>query len=526
MNLLGNAVKFTPAGEVAVRVRLEAGDDRVASLRFTVQDTGIGFRQDRAAALFAPFVQGDGSRTRRYGGTGLGLAISKQLVELMGGQIGVESEENKGSTFWFTGVFAKQPQRDMPVADLPSSLRAAKVLVVDDNATNRSLVCSLLASWGCRPQESGDGDSALMILRQAAQASAPFRVALLDFSLPGMDGEELGRRIAADSKLKQTALVLMTGFGQCRQDDEKRLRGLGFAGHISKPIWERTLRKVLLPLSEKPGAGPAPTGVILRRGTNVRQNSLARILVVEDNVTNQAVAAAILNKLGYQADLVANGVEALAVLREADYDVVLMDCEMPEMDGYEATGRIRQPGTGTRNPQIPIIALTADAISGYREKCLAAGMNDYLAKPIRAEQLAGALEKWLNCAAGNAEHYAARQTPARGEPVFNLEELLNRLMGNQVLAQKLITGFLSDIPNQLIILKDRLEAGDARAVRRQAHTLKGAAATVAAEALRAVCGEAEDAATAGEFSRALFLLPRLEEQFELFKATLQHLGWV
>ena len=386
-------------------------DERRATLRFTVHDTGIGFRQDRAASLFAPFIQADGSRTRRYGGTGLGLAISKQLVEMMGGQIGVESEEDKGSTFWFTGVFAEQPQRDMPVADSPSSLRAAKVLVVDDNATNRSLVCRLLASWGCRPEECGDGDTALMILHQAAQASDPFRVALLDFSLPDMDGEELGRRIAADSKLKQTALVLMTAFGQRRQDDEKRLHGLGFAGHISKPIWERTLREVLLPLSRKPGAGPAPTEVTHRRGTNVREISPARILVVEDNATNQAVAGAILSKLGYQADLVANGVEALAVLREADYDVVLMDCEMPEMDGYEATRRIREPGTGTRNPQIPIIALTADAVSGDREKCLAAGMNDYLAKPIRPEQLAGALKKWLNCAAGKAEHSNARQTP-------------------------------------------------------------------------------------------------------------------
>jgi CheY-like chemotaxis protein/HPt (histidine-containing phosphotransfer) domain-containing protein len=341
-----------------------------------------------------------------------------------------------------------------------------------------------------------------------------------------MDREELGRRIAGAPQLKQTALVLMTGFGQRRQDDEARLYGLGFAGHISKPIWERTLREALLPLSEKPSTAPAPTGATHPRGTDVRENSLARILVVEDNVTNQDVAVAILNKLGYRADLVANGVEALAALREADYDVVLMDCEMPEMDGYEATRRIRQPGTGTRNPQIPIIALTADAISGDREKCLAAGMNDYLAKPIRAEQLAGALEKWLNCPAGNAEHSAARQTPARGELVFNLEELLKRLMGDQVLARNLITGFLNDVPMQLIILKNRLEAGDARAVKLQAHTLKGAAATVAAEALSFVCCEVQEAATAGELSRALILLPRLEEQFELLKATLKQLGWV
>ena len=319
VNLLGNAVKFTPQGEVAIRVGLEAEDERSATLRFTVRDTGIGFRQARAAALFAPFVQGDGSRTRRYGGTGLGLAISKQLVEMMGGQIGVESEEGKGSTFWFTGVFAKRPQRDAPVGGLPPGLRAAKVLVVDANATNRSLVCRLLNSWGCRSLESVDANSALETLRQAVQDGDPVRVALLDFRLPGVDGEELGRQIAGDPRLKQTALLLMTRFGQRREGDEGRLHGMGFAGHLCKPIWERTLREALRPLGEQL-SGASPTSKSARRhGAGVRKSSNARILVVEDNVTNQDVAVAILDKLGYRADLAANGVEALKALREADY---------------------------------------------------------------------------------------------------------------------------------------------------------------------------------------------------------------
>lgn len=192
VNLLGNAVKFTSHGEVAIHVRLETEDDRRATFRFTVRDTGIGFRQDRAAELFAPFVQGDGSRTRRYGGTGLGLAISKQLVEMVGGQIGVESEEGKGSTFWFTAVFEKQPQPRAPVAEVLPHLEGLRVLVVDDNATNRSLVSKLLGSWGCRSQEAADGKATIEILRQAARDADPFRMALLDLSLPGMDGEELG----------------------------------------------------------------------------------------------------------------------------------------------------------------------------------------------------------------------------------------------------------------------------------------------------------------------------------------------
>ena len=262
VNLLGNAVKFTPQGEVAIKVRLESEDERMATLRFTVSDTGIGFRQDRAAVLFEPFVQEDGSSTRRYGGTGLGLAISKQLVEMMGGRIGVESGKGEGSMFWFTAVFEKQPQPSAPVTDVPPSLRGAKVLVVDDNATNRLLVCRLLSSWGCRPQGSADGNSALAILRQAAQDVDPFQIALLDMSLPGMDGDELARQIAADSQLKDTALVSMTGFG--RQSDWARLQALGFAGRVSKPIWERSLQEALFPLGAKGGGTVFPAKQVVQ----------------------------------------------------------------------------------------------------------------------------------------------------------------------------------------------------------------------------------------------------------------------
>jgi len=399
VNLLGNAVKFTGQGEVAIRVRLEAENEHHATLRFTVSDTGIGFRQDRASALFEPFVQGDGSTTRRYGGTGLGLTISKQLVEMMGGQIGVESEQGKGSMFWFTAVFEKQPQPSTPLTAVQSSLRDAKVLVVDDHAANRSLVCRLLISWGCRTEESVDGNSALAVLRRAAQEADSFRMALLDMSLPGMDGEELGRRIAADPQLEQTALVLMTDLCRRRQSDWAHLQTLGFTGHVSKPIWERSLREVLLHLGAKPGGVPPAEATRLQPRV-VRGNRRARILVVEDSSTNQEVAVAILGKLGHDADVVASGEEAVRVLQQIDYDAVLMHCEMPEMDGYEATHRIRERRTGTRNPQIPIIAVTADAMPGDRDKCMEVGMSDYLAKPFNPRQLAEVLEKWLITPAG------------------------------------------------------------------------------------------------------------------------------
>jgi CheY-like chemotaxis protein len=400
VNLLGNAVKFTPQGEVAIRVGLEAEDERTATLRFTVSDTGVGFRQDRATALFEPFVQEDGSSTRRYGGTGLGLAISKQLVEMMGGRIGAESGKGRGSTFWFTAVFEKQPQPSAPVAGVQPSLRGAKVLVVDDSATNRLLVCRLLNSWGCRPEEAPDGHSALAMLRHAAQGADPFQIALLDMSLPGLDGEKLGQRIAADPQFRDTALVLMNGFG--RQTDSARLQARGFTGHVSKPIWEHRLREALLPLGAQGIGAPPSLPSALPHPTAVQGKNPARILVAEDNPANQQVTVAILSKLGYDADVVTNGKEAVRALHQVDYDVVLMDCEMPEMDGYEATRRIRECRAGTRNPSIPIIAITADAMKGDREKCLQAGMDDYLAKPVKPHQLAAVMERWLSRPAGGS----------------------------------------------------------------------------------------------------------------------------
>jgi PAS domain S-box-containing protein len=552
VNLLGNAVKFTAKGEVAIKVRLEAENERSATLRFTVRDTGIGFRQDQASSLFEPFVQADGSRTRRYGGTGLGLTITKQLVELMGGGIGVESAEGHGSTFWFTAVFEKQRDARPALPEVLPSLREARVMVVDDNTTNRLLVCRLLRSWGCRPEGFGDGKSALAMFRDAARSSDPFQIALLDVTLPVMDGEKLGRLMAADRQSQPMAIVLMAGIGH--QSDAARLRAAGFAGCVSKPILHDNLREALLSLSVKGiGIVPAVKHVVppVKSGRTQRQ---LRILIAEDNLTNQQVAVAMLKKLGHRTDVVSNGVEALDALRAADYDVVLMDCEMPQMDGYEAARRIRDPRSGTRNPLIPIIALTADAITGDRDKCLQAGMSDYLAKPVDPRRMADALEQWLTCGAdggaGSAdlfwrsaafscpsERTADLQNrsalpaqvdllPADVKDVFNADRLLARLMGDNSLARQIVAGFLKDVPQQLLILKSRLDAGDALGARMQAHSLKGAAATVSAEAFFTLCSEAQDAAAAGELTRVRALLPRIEEQLNLLKATLTQSGWI
>ena len=445
VNLLGNAIKFTPKGEVAIGVELESEDAGTATLRFAITDTGIGLQQHQASNLFLPFVQADGSTTRKYGGTGLGLAIAKQLVALMGGQIGVESDEGKGSQFWFTAVLEKQPAARPPVRESCPALRGVKVLVVEDHAGNRSLVTALLNSWGCRCKDAVDAPSALSALRRAAQADDCFRIALLDMSLRGIDGEELGRRIIADPELHQTKLLLMLPLGG--PGDTARFQRVGFAGCVLKPVFETRLREALA-LALEGGCASAAAEASACGPSAMQTQGKARILLVEDNSVNQEVALAMLGKLGYHTDAVNTGAGALQALQCADYDAVLMDCEMPEMDGYEATRRIRAPGA-VRNPQVVIMALTADAMPGTRERCLEAGMNDYLSKPLEPRELAEALTKWLGPAVGNAKLPAPGQG-ARVKAIFDEEELLQRLMADRVLASKIIAGFLQDVPDQVV----------------------------------------------------------------------------
>ena len=505
LNLLGNAVKFTDRGEVALTAARETEDDERVTLRFTVRDTGIGFAQERAQALFEPFVQADGSSTRRHGGTGLGLAISRQLVEMMGGRIGAESAEGAGSTFWFTAIFEKQRERVEAQAG-PAALAGARVLVVDGHATNRVLLSRLLRRWGCRGECMGDPETALERLREAAEEKEVFRLALIDMRLQQGDGEQLGRAIRNDARLKETALLLMTPFGQGLE--RARLEELGFSGQIKKPIAERTLREALLALESGGREAPGARRENAVRGAAVGALHGARVLVAEDNATNQEVAAAILRRLGVRAHLAENGAEAIAALAAADYDLVLMDCEMPVMDGYEATAKIRAGEPGARNARIPIVALTADAVSGDRERCMAVGMNDYVSKPVEPQHLAEVLAQWL-----------PRERPTANAPVLDGEALVRRLMGDRELAGQVVRGFLEDVPRQQSALKKSLAAGDAAEIRRCAHTLKGGSATIGAERLRLVCQAMEAAAASGDVEAAAALLGDLEKQVGLLEET-------
>jgi PAS domain S-box-containing protein len=531
VNLAGNAVKFTHGGEISLRAKVESEHGDKTKILFSVTDTGIGIPKDRMEDLFSPFVQGDGSFTRKYGGTGLGLAISKQLTGLMGGEIGVQSEEGRGSTFWFAVVLEKRPKGELPGAEPLADLSGVKVLVVDDSVTNRLLVGTLLKSWGCSHEEAAGGEVALSLLRDHAQSGAPFQVALVDFAMPGMDGEELGRKIHDEPALASTPMIMMTSIGQ--RGDAARLKGIGFSGYLTKPIRQTQLRECMAMVLGKgmhKGAD-SPVHLVTRHTIAESRKVRVRILLAEDNATNQIVALTMLNKLGYRVDAVADGEEAVKALLVIPYDLVLMDCQMPGMDGYEATRCIRDPETGAINPAVPIIAMTAHAMKGDREKCLEAGMDDYIPKPIQPGDLAQTVARWLEkisqgpAALQPSSGGEGKGSVAADEEIFQAGALINRLMGDEEIARTVLKGFLEDIPKQIEALKGYVAGGDAPAVLRQGHTIKGAAASVGALMLSKEGLEMEKAGKDGDLARAALILPVVEEQFRILKQVLKKTGW-
>lgn len=395
INLIGNAIKFTGKGEIVIHILLESEDSTHAHIRFNVSDTGIGIPKDRMDQLFKSFSQADNSTTRKYGGTGLGLSISKKLSEMMGGGIGVESKKGRGSTFWFTAVFEKQPIGKEKTIKVPEDIQGKHMLIVDDNETNRQVMREQLKSWGCRYGEASCGAEALDRLKEAVSAEDPYEIAIIDMQMPEMDGEELGQQIKQDPGLNNTTLVLMTSMGS--RGDAERFVKIGFSAYLTKPVKQSNLYDCLALVSGKntqPKAAQSSEMITVHALAEKKKHN-QRILLVEDNRINQKVALNMLLKFGFHADAVSNGREAITSLQTTPYDLVLMDCQMPEMDGYEATAHIRNAGSQVLDPDVPVIAMTAHAMKGDREKCIEAGMNDYLAKPVNPDHLSDMLKKWL-----------------------------------------------------------------------------------------------------------------------------------
>jgi two-component system sensor histidine kinase/response regulator len=451
MNLAGNAIKFTASGEVVVRARLVEQGDGGTRIRFEVSDTGIGIAPEVTCQLFQPFSQADASTTRKYGGTGLGLAICKQLAELMGGEIGVDSALGKGSTFWFTAFFGRASESALALPAPREDLRGVRVLIVDDNTTNREVLKLQTAAWGMISDVVADGAQALEMLR-SRRGTAPYDIAILDMMMPGMDGLELGRTILADAALAPLRVILLTSSAQVGQGEASRRAG--FQGYLNKPVRRSQLYDALRTLMalNPQASGAQDEHLVTTHSLRAREvRNRARILVAEDNEVNQTVAVRLLERLGYRVEVAANGREAIDAHAHWKFDAILMDSQMPELDGLEATRRIRR-AEEAKGIHTPIIAMTANVMQGDREKCLEAGMDDYVSKPIRREELEAAIHRAIHAPAPAPTKAAAGGAAADGR--VNAEDQIDRavldvLRGDggpeaDAFVNKLIERFTSD----------------------------------------------------------------------------------
>jgi PAS domain S-box-containing protein len=518
LNLGSNAVKFTSEGEVVVRVALtEDRADRV-SLRFEVVDMGIGIAKSDQERLFRPFAQADASTTRKYGGTGLGLAICRQLVELMGGTLGLVSAPGEGSTFWFELSLRRSENAAGRTAGVePRRLDGRRALVVDDNATNRKILRQQLTSWGVDIVEACDGYAALR-LAGAAAASDAFDFAILDLNMPGMDGVELGDVLRSDPTTGGMLLFLLSSSGQILNAAEARSHG--FAATLTKPVRPSELFDCLLTnLNE----GVSTEVAASASNPATHSEALGMILLVEDNKMNQLVGSKVLEKLGYEFDIANHGGEAVNAIQTRIYDAVLMDCQMPEMDGYEATAAIRRLEGATRHT--PVIAMTAAAMDGDREDCLAAGMDDYITKPIRLEAVGEVLHRWVRAASPKVEVSEAPDDDSSELPLDPSQIALLRSLddGDGALLTELISQYLAQTNEGRGELARVVQVGDHGAVERAAHALRGASANIGAAGLAALCETMEQRAKADQLDDAGELVERFDAEFERVSEALNEL---
>jgi CheY-like chemotaxis protein len=460
LNLVGNAVKFTDRGEVAVDVTVDERTPSDVRLRFTVRDTGIGIPEDKQWEIFGAFVQADASTTRKYGGTGLGLTISAQLVEMMDGRMWLESEPGKGSQFHFVVRFAIASESAQPIAT--GNLRNLKVLIVDDNATNRLILSEIVASWQMRATAVDSADEALATLRKAVEEEQPFDLLLTDALMPDVDGFTLAQQVARDERTGRPKIILLTSAGA------PALRGRAahlFAAKLAKPVKQSDLLDAIVTVFAAPQPARRTQAKDVQRIGQQTGRAL-KVLVAEDNPTNQALVSALLKQKGHRVSIVGNG--RLAADRAAfeSFDLILMDVQMPDMSGLEATVAIRERER-TAGGHVPIIALTARAMAGDREQCIEAGMDAYVSKPLRPEELFGAIDSVIAPAAAAAE--ATRVV----SDILDADALLAGMGGRIDLLEHVIDVFLEDAPAMLSRIKDALHAGNATEVAAVAHALKG-----------------------------------------------------
>jgi len=530
-NLVGNALKFTEKGEIFIKVEQEEDRGSELVLKFSVRDTGIGIPPDRQGRIFESFTQADGSTARQYGGTGLGLAISSRIVEMMGGEIVVESTVGQGSTFSFTAVFGKGSLGNLPLLPEDLILKDMRVLVVDDNETNRFILLEYLRSWGCIPEGSPGGKEALAVLKAAEVLKDPFDLILMDFHMPKMDGFELSRKIRGIRSLRKIPIILLTSV--CDIGDGKLCRDIGIQGYLHKPARKDDLRKAVisvlgLSVAEEEDA----MKLVTRHSIDEDFRKDVQVLLVEDYPTSRQVLMRHLCKAGFQVDIAENGQQAVAAFKRKRYDLILMDIQMPVMDGYEATKRIRRweekmgrdMGTSAsgRRDSVPIIAMTAHFTPGYRERCLGKGMDDYLAKPLRREDMIRCLDKWVRHGRGKGQEIGGSGRSGRdgkgragmsgtGDPI-DLAKAMSEFDADRDFLKEILGGFLNNVRKQIELIRTALADGNADTIRREAHSIKGGAANICADDLSRAASDLELLGKGGNLDGARPMLQRLEEE--------------
>jgi PAS domain S-box-containing protein len=488
INLGNNALKFTNKGEVIIRVELVEEKDKIATVLFSVTDTGIGIPAEKQELIFDEFSQADGSTTRVYGGTGLGLSISKKLITMMGGEIGVDSEMGRGSTFWFKIPLAIQELPDIPPEVAGTDIQGSRILVADDNSTNRTILTRVIENFGCQAKAVEGGSEAIRVLKQAVREGEPFKVLILDMMMPGMDGEQTSIIIKNTPEIEDTRIIILTSLGT--RGDVAELRKIGCDGYLIKPVKESLLFEAISAVIS------GGKDVITRHTLADSKVTNSHILLVEDNPVNQKVAAAILARAGYQVDVAQNGRDALAMLEEKKYDLVLMDIQMPEMDGHEATREIRRREEGTDRHQL-VIAMTAHTLTGDREKCFASGMDDFIAKPIEPQAMLKMISDWVKSIftpPGDLPKTKKKTKPQSGAnneltdhdcPV-DMENAMKRFADDKDFYREMVQEFLSYVGGQIKRLEEATATGNAEKINSSAHSIKGAAGNLSAVKVQAL----------------------------------------
>ncbi len=554
VNLLGNSIKFTHFGEIVVEAEPIKETETHATIRFAVNDTGIGISSDRLAAIFDRFTQADGSTTRQYGGTGLGLAISKQLVDAMGGKIGVESKPGIGSTFWFEIPLAKQThekRNTAPLALKPVNLMQARILVVDDNQTNRIVLTKNVEALGSRVDSVASGAKALEVLRNAHRAGDSYHLVLLDMQMPGMDGEQTARAIKSDPAVKDVKIIVLTSMG--KRGDAVRLEALGCSGYLLKPVKQQMLFDAVIAVwSNEEESSP---NLVTRHTLSEKRKLGLRLLLAEDNSINQKLAVVLLQKAGYSVDAVENGRQVLEKVKNNPYSAILMDVQMPELGGLEATQRIREWEKSTGR-HIPIIAMTAHAMEGDRERCLDAGMDDYVSKPLEPKVLFSALDRWAQADgaissenADDLQDYSSSVqlvsmdmddglfgeddpsvSSGTGEPVsvikavstadslpVDFDAALFRFSGDRDFMMEMFKEYQDHLPGRLDEFHAALKDGDVSRIARLAHNLKGISLNFSANPIANVALALEEIGKREDMTHASELVAQLDVEVQRLK---------